>query len=120
MNQKRRRNMRTIVFCKTTAKETQTFFIKAGGKVYFLFEQNFKKSNKDFFSKGVSIDSIGDYSNAHSYSVKKTLDKLPQYIRYIEKEYNISIYKRTKNKTNKQYKRKSEISRWDNLFWETA
>lgn len=112
--------MRTIVFCKTTAKETQTFFIKAGGKVYFLFEQNFKKSNKDFFSKGVSIDSIGDYSNAHSYSVKKTLDKLPQYIRYIEKEYNISIYKRTKNKTNKQYKGKSEISKWDNLFWETA
>ena len=65
--------MRTIVFCKTTAKETQTFFIKAGGKVYFLFEQNFKKSNKDFFSKGVSIDSIGDYSNAHSYSVKKNI-----------------------------------------------
>lgn len=69
--------MRTIVFCKTTAKETQTFFIKAGGKVYFLFEQNLKKSNKDFFSKGVSIDSIGDYSNAHSYSVKKHWTNFP-------------------------------------------
>lgn len=45
--------MQATVFCKTTAKATQSFFVKVGGKEYFLFQQDFRKSNKEFFRNGV-------------------------------------------------------------------
>ena len=43
--------MQATVFCKTTAKATQSFFVKVGGREYFLFQQDFRKSNKEFFRK---------------------------------------------------------------------
>lgn len=46
--------MQATVFCKTTAKATQSFFVKVGGREYFLFEQDFRKSNKEFFRNGVA------------------------------------------------------------------
>lgn len=90
--------MQTTVFCKTTAKAKQSYFVKVDGKDYFLFQQDFRKSNKKFFQKGVDVNAINDYSCVHSISVRKTLDKLPVYIRYIEKEYNVAIYEKTKQK----------------------
>ena len=72
--------MQATVFCKTTAKATQSFFGKVGGREYFLFEQDFRKSNKEFFRNGVGVHAINNYSSVHSTAVKKTLDKLPSYI----------------------------------------
>ena len=90
--------MQATVFCKTTAKATQSFFVKVGGREYFLFQQDFRKSNKEFFRNGVGVHAINNYSSVHSTAVKKTLDKLPSYIRYIEKEYDVAIYEKTKKK----------------------
>lgn len=119
--------MQAKVFCKTVAKGTQSYFVNVEGKNYFLFSQNFRKSNKEFFAKGVSIDKLNDYSCVHSTSVKKTLDKLHTYLRYIEKEYNVSIYsKRAKNyesDKNHEAKRtpyKREAFRWQDYEWEVA
>ena len=50
--------MQATVFCKTTAKATQSFFVKVGGREYFLFEQDFRKSNKEFFRNGVGVHAI--------------------------------------------------------------
>ena len=83
--------MQATVFCKTTAKATQSFFVKVGGRDYFLFQQDFRKSNKEFFRNGVGVHAINNYSGVHSTAVRKTLDKLPSYIRYIEKEYDVAI-----------------------------
>ena len=88
--------MQATVFCKTTAKATQSFFVKVGGRDYFLFQQDFRKSNKEFFRNGVGVHAINNYSGVHSTAVKKTLDKLPSYIRYIEKEYDVAIYEKQK------------------------
>ena len=43
--------MQATVFCKTTAKATQSFFVKVGGRDYFLFQQDFRKSNKEDLTK---------------------------------------------------------------------
>ena len=86
--------MQATVFCKTTAKATQSFFVKVGGRDYFL----------------------------HSTAVKKTLDKIPSYIRYIEKEYDVAIYEKTKKKleTKKKNPYKRDTFRWQDYAWEVA
>ena len=114
--------MQAKVTCKTTAKDTQTFYVNVNGKEYFLFEQEYRISVKKHFRKGMTINQINDYSNVTSNAVKRTLEKLPSYIRYIEKEYDIAIYEKTKKKIerkrNKPYKR--EQFRWQDYAWEVA
>lgn len=114
--------MKTKVLCRTTAKDEQTFYVSVDGKEYFLFNQAYKKSVKDHFGQGITINQINDYSNVRSNAVKRTLDKLPSYIHYIEKEYEVAIYEKTKqkqkNKKNKPYKR--EMFRWQDYSWEVA
>ena len=55
-------------------------------------------------------------------NVKKTLDKLPSYIRYIEKEYDVAIYEKTKKKleTKKKNPYKRDTFRWQDYAWEVA
>ncbi len=114
--------MQEKVFCKTTAKGTQSFYVTASGKEIFLFSQDYRASNKEFFRNGVHINNLGKYTNIHSASVRKVLDKLPSYIRYVEKEYGVEIYQKTKKgKTKKKanpYKR--EKFRWQDYLWEVA
>ena len=115
--------MQTTVFCKTTAKAKQTYYVSVEGKSYLLFEQDFRRSNKEFFEKGVSVNEIGRFNNVHSESVRKTLEKLPAYLRYIEKEYDVAILgqSRGKNSLSKKgapYKR--QAFRWQDQAWEVA
>ena len=114
--------MQVTVFCKTTAKATQSFFVKVAGRDYFLFQQDFRKSNKEFFRNGVGVHAINNYSGVHSTAVRKTLDKLPSYIRYIEKEYDVAIYEKTKKKLDEKKKNtyKRNTFRWQDYDWEEA
>ena len=106
--------MKAKVFCKTVDKGVQAFYVKVDGKDYFLFRQDFRKSVKEFFQFGVNVNVINNYSLAHSVAVRKTLDKLPTYLHYIEKEYDVYIYEKTKEMKNikkcKPYKR--QAFRW--------
>ncbi len=115
--------MQAKVYCKTVAKGRQAFYVNANGKEYFLFEQDFRASNKEFFRNGVGVHAINNYSSVHSTAVKKTLDKLPSYIRYIEKEYDVAIYEKTKRKEKREkikvaYKRTPFL--WNQYNWEVA
>ena len=114
--------MQAKITCRTTAKDTQTFYVNINGKEYFLFNQEYRKSVKEHFWNGITINQINDYSNVKSNAVKRTLDKLPSYIHYIEKEYDVAIYERTKKKSerkrNKPYKR--QAFRWQDFMWEVA
>ncbi len=97
--------MQTI-FCRTTAKDEQSFFLKTDGKVYFIFSQGFRRSVKEHFFNGLPIDSCFDYSLSSSHAVRRTLDKLKTYIPYVEKEYGLAILDKTKNKFYPGKKRK--------------
>ena len=114
--------MKTKIFCKTMEKDTHSFYICVNGKEYFLFNQAYRRSVKEHFWNGLSLNQINDYSSVTSAAVKRTLDKLPSYIHYIEKEYDIAIYKKTKEKqtkkTTKPYKR--QVFRWQAYIWEIA
>lgn len=115
--------MQAKIFCRTVAKGKQSFYVTVEGKRYFLFTQGYRVSNKEFFQNGVSVSQINHYGNVHSTAVKKTLDKLPSYIRYIEKEYGVAIYEKTQNaqrlqKKQKAYKREKFL--WRHVDWEVA
>ena len=115
--------MQATVFCKTTAKGRQTFYVARGNKKYLLFTQDYRVSNKEFFRNGVPANELFNYSNVHSTAVKKTLDKLPSYIRFVEDEYGIAIFEKTKRakkvqKKQKPYKR--EQFAWRQIDWEAA
>lgn len=115
--------MQAKIFCRTVAKGKQSFYVTVAGKRYYLFTQDYRVSNKEFFQNGVGISEINNYSGVHSTAVKRTLDKLPSYIRYIEKEYGVAIYEKTQKaqilkKKQKSYKREKFL--WRHIDWEVA
>lgn len=87
--------MKSIVYCKTK-RGVLDYYVTADGKEYFLFRENFHKTNKDYFMNGVDVRQITDFSRTTSASVKRTLEKLPSYIRYVEKEYDLAVAEKTK------------------------
>ena len=115
--------MQAKVYCKTVAKGRQAFYVNANGKEYFLFEQDFRASNKEFFKKGYYLTDKVDYTRVRSEATRRTLEKLPSYIRYIESEYGVSIYEKTKRKEKREkikvaYKRTPFL--WNQYNWEVA
>ena len=114
--------MKTTIFCKKTQDNKQKFFVKVGNETYYLFQQEFRIGNEKFFRNGVGLHEINNYSNISNLDVRKTLDKLPAYLHYIEKEYDVVIYKKTKKKheTKKKKLRKVEPFRWQDYNWDIA
>lgn len=99
--------MASTIYCKTTAKGVQSFFINVNGETHFLFSQNFRRGVKDYFERGVRIDEAINFKRANGNSaIIHTMEKLPSYIRYVEREYGMEVLKRTARK-NQTYKRKS-------------
>lgn len=96
--------MKTTIYCKPTAQGIHSFYLITDAREYFLFSQNYRKGVQSYFSKGVRLDQARNYSKSNSDSaIIKTMNKLPMYIKYIEKEYGICILEQTKKKEKKQY-----------------
>ena len=99
--------MANTIYCETTAKGVQSFFINANGETHFLFSQNFRRGVKDYFERGVRIDEAINFKRANGNSaIIHTMEKLPAYIRYVEREYGMEVLRRTARK-NQTYKIKS-------------
>ena len=97
--------MLNTIFCKTTAKDTHSFYITANGETHFLFAQSFRRGVKNYFEHGVRIDEAINFTKAKGdRALMRTMEKLPSYIHYIEREYGMEILKKTsrKNQTSKK------------------
>lgn len=87
-----------MVYC-VKKQGLHSFFIIQGGQKYYLFSQNYRKGVQKYYCKGVSLNESIDYSKAHNDSaVIRTMTKLPMYIKYVEKEYSIEVFEKTKQK----------------------
>ena len=94
------------IYCKTTAKGTLTFFVEAQGETHLLFSQSFRRGVNDYFGSGVNVDRALDFSRAKgNTAIERTMQKLPSYIRYIEREYDLEILRKTA-KNNAKHKRR--------------
>ena len=86
------KNMRCYIYCRTTAKGTQSFYMTRGNEEYFLFSQSLRKGVKEYFERGVSLEEAMNCGKSHNdAALIRTMCKLPMYIRYIEKEENARI-----------------------------
>ena len=97
--------MRNRIYCETTAKGIQSFYITAGGETHFLFSQNYRRGVKAYFERGVAIDEALNIRRANgNTAIIHTMEKLPSYIRYIEREYGVEVLRSTARK-NSHHKR---------------
>lgn len=85
------------VYCTHDDYAFLNFYVKANDGDYFLFQQKYRSSLEDYYSKGVIIKDAINLSKAKfNEGLTKVMHKLPTYIKYIEKEYGIQILDRTK------------------------
>ena len=95
--------MKTKIYCVVTAKGVHSFYLQHENIRYYLFNQNYRKSVQRYYSKGVSLADATNFNKAHhDEALMNTMEKLPSHIRYIEKEYGIAVYKKTKVKNSKK------------------
>lgn len=94
--------MQAKIYCRPVAKDVHEFYLIADGEKYYLFEQKFYMSNHKFFKKGVSVDSIGDFSKANTITIRNTLEKLPKYLKKVSRKYGIEFARKTKSKAKQQ------------------
>lgn len=94
--------MKSMIYCEPTKRGVHSFYLVMGGKKYYLFSQKYRKGVHRYFSKGVSVNQSIDYSKAHKdTALKKTMSKIPMYLKYIEKEWDLQILEKTKRKNKK-------------------
>lgn len=98
--------MKTTVYCIVSDKGQHSFYLKQDNSKYYLFTQNYRKSVQRYYGKGVTIEEAINFNRSkHDSAIINTMDKLPSYIKYIEKEYQINILKKTKQKQDKVIRR---------------
>ena len=106
--------MNERVFCKTESTGRQAFYLQQEDEVYFLFCQDYRKGNDEFFGRGVLLNHGLDYSGGKNYAVRKTMEKLRIYLRYAEKEYGIAVFEKTKTRAKKGGRRYQRTRMRDN------
>ena len=93
--------MKSKIICKKVNFDTQAFYVVVDGKNYFLFEQAYKSSVREFFKYGYYLSDTLDYSKLNNEAIRRTLSKIPSYVKYVENEFGIACYEKTKRKKEK-------------------
>ncbi len=97
--------MKITIYCKPTEKGIHSFYLTVGTEEFFLFSQAYRKSVEEYYGKGVRINESMKYSRAHNDSaITRTMDKIPMYVKYIEKEYAIEVLEQTKKRRAQNYR----------------
>lgn len=90
------RNNMYIICRESDMNGVLNFYAETGTEQYFLFHQKFRRSTYAFYKNGVSIHRVFDFKTAHgNRDIENVIKRLPAQIAYVEKEYNITILKRT-------------------------
>jgi hypothetical protein len=88
--------MKPMIYCAATAKGVHSFYLVQDGKEHFLFHQNYRRGVAAYFRRGVRLREALDFGRAgHDSAILRTMQKLPAYIKYAEKEYDIEVLDQT-------------------------
>ena len=94
--------MKARIYCTSDHKGTHLFYLDLGEETFFLFSQSYRKGVDEFYAKGVYIDESINYNKAHKDSaIIKTMEKIPMYVKYIEKEFDVEVLKKTQKRYSK-------------------
>jgi len=98
--------MKAIIYCTETQRGIHTFYLRSDGCDYYLFRQNYRRGADEYFKGGVILERAIDFGRSkRNEAVKKTMQKLPSYIKYIEKAHEIQILNKTIKKNAKMHRR---------------
>lgn len=99
--------MSNFIYSKTEQKGIQSFYLVSQGKEYFLFSQRYYRGVKQYFHNQVHLSEALDFGNSRmDTALIRTKKKLPMYIEYIEKEYEITVLKKTAKKNSKTFNKR--------------
>lgn len=100
--------MNAKVYCKTTEKGIHSFYLKLQNETYYLFSQSYRKGVNDFYQNGVVLKEALNHSKSrHDAAIERTMTKIPMYIKYIEKEYDVEVLNKTINKGKRYLRNKN-------------
>ncbi len=113
--------MSNFIYSKTVQKGIQSFYLVSQGKEYFCFRKDtIKALNGISITKYIYLRLL-DFSNSHmDTALIRTKRKLPIYIKYIEKEYEITVLNNTVKKNNKALNRKYNCKQYRDLEFISA
>lgn len=101
-NKERNKIMKTKIYC-TKKQSKHNFYACVNGKNYYLFSQDFRRGVENYFCGGKVYDEAIKHSKSKGdNALKRTMDKIPSYVRYAEKYYGIIITNRSEKKANKE------------------
>lgn len=97
--------MKAKIFCRINEKGHHSFYLSTSDDQYYLFQQDYRRGVNEYYKNGVSLDQAISFSHSHKdNAIIRTMEKIPMYIKYIEKEYAIAVLDKTAKKNN-NYKR---------------
>lgn len=96
------------VYCKTTGKAQQSYYLTNGSKNIYLFVSTYRKSNKAYFGKGCTVNEVFSAKNHCSASVRMVALRIIAALKYAEKEYDMCIFDQTAKSKSIKTKIKNE------------
>ena len=107
--------MTTKIYCRTTGAGVQSFYLVHRGEEHFLFSQDYRVSVRDYYGRGVMVDrALNNPRAGENAALRKTMEKLPAYIRYVEKEYGITVLEQTRRREDRKHHHKhARAHEWD-------
>ncbi len=101
--------MKPTIQCRVSDKGEHSFYLETNEEKYFLFCQKYRKGVGEYFRGGVVLNNALNFSKSnYDEAIIRTMQKIPMYIKYIEKEYDIVVLEKTrKKKEGNKYKRKA-------------
>ena len=106
LNLKEEIDMKTKIISRATDQNVMSFYITSKDKQYYLFSQTFYRSVQEYYGRGILLTQALDTSSAHrNRALLHTMCKLPAYIKYIEKEHDLTILDQTIRKQQASRKR---------------
>lgn len=97
--------MKIMICCEIAAYRQHDFYMIYGQRKYYLFSQKYAKSVQEHFGGKVIFGDIQlGKMNRRNFKIRKTLDKLPKYIKYVEAEYNLTALNSTMRKRRDKQK----------------
>jgi hypothetical protein len=95
-----------IVYCENSKNGRLNFFVSSKGEDHYLFSSAYSERISEYFSGGVFLDRAIDRSRAgKSTEILRVMDKLPSHLRYVEREYGLGIFKKTRERESRHKRR---------------
>ena len=102
---------KSVIYCTQPVHGTLYFYVLAGREEHYLFGQSFRPSLWQRYRFGVLLDDALDRAKC-TPADRKICDRLFKMIPYIEKEYGVSVLRRSRlprsPKSSRRDRRKDE------------